>query len=247
MSLLFAAANEIPMMTSLPLLGAFQRPFWGVAAIAVCAAAFMFGYVMLVLRQFKRCPPNRAMVIYGRTSSHGSTTRVLHGGAAFVVPLLQDYGYLSLEPIQVEVPARLVGKLRQGEKVMAKLDRGGNLFQASVDRIFPMAAQGGGHTTTVKFGIPADIKAQVGTYAEIMLQDDSLATTGQPLIPISAIVWRGSLPAVFVVTDDGNLKMRTLRTGSQSGDGMISVITGVKEGDRILKNPTASTKSGPMG
>jgi flotillin len=44
-------------------------------------------------------------VIYGRTG-RGSASNTIHGGAAFVWPLIQDYAYLSLEPIQIEVPLR---------------------------------------------------------------------------------------------------------------------------------------------
>src|SRR6476646_1044780 len=46
-----------------------------------------------------------AVVIFGMTSG-GNAAPCVHGGAAFVVPLLQDYAYLSLEPIQIEVPLK---------------------------------------------------------------------------------------------------------------------------------------------
>src|SRR5258706_15908426 len=61
--------------------------------------------LLTVLRFFKRCPSNRVLVIFGRTGK-GQASRTIHGGAAFVWPLLQDYAYLSLEPIQIEVPLR---------------------------------------------------------------------------------------------------------------------------------------------
>ena len=32
--------------------------------------------------------------------------KTIHGGSAFVMPLIQDYAYLNLEPIQIEVPLR---------------------------------------------------------------------------------------------------------------------------------------------
>ncbi len=54
-------------------------------------------------RRFKRCPSNRILVIYGRTAK-GQSSRTLHGGGAFVWPLLQDYEYLSLDPMQIEIP-----------------------------------------------------------------------------------------------------------------------------------------------
>jgi flotillin len=45
------------------------------------------------------------LVIYGKTAG-GNAARCVHGGAAFVVPLIQDFAYLSLEPIQIEVPLK---------------------------------------------------------------------------------------------------------------------------------------------
>src|SRR5688500_9454053 len=75
------------------------------AVIAIFAALIFFSFVILLVKQFKRCPSNRVLVIYGRTGK-GQASRTIHGGAAFVWPLIQDYAYLSLEPIQIEVPLR---------------------------------------------------------------------------------------------------------------------------------------------
>src|SRR5262249_4536192 len=75
------------------------------AVIALFVAIVFFGMILLVVKQFKRCPSNRVLVIYGRTGK-GQASRTIHGGAAFVWPLVQDYAYLSLEPIQIEVPLR---------------------------------------------------------------------------------------------------------------------------------------------
>src|SRR5687767_3461480 len=79
-----------------------------VAAIGVMvlfAALIFFSFVILLVKQYKRCPSNRVLVIYGRTGK-GQASSTVHGGAAFVWPLIQDYAYLSLEPIQIEVPLR---------------------------------------------------------------------------------------------------------------------------------------------
>ena len=63
------------------------------------------GMLLILIRFYKRCPSNQVLVIYGRTGK-GQSSRTIHGGAAFVIPLLQDYEYLSLQPIQIEVPLR---------------------------------------------------------------------------------------------------------------------------------------------
>ncbi len=78
----------------------------GVAASsAVVAARVFFGVLILFSARYKRCPSNKIMVIFGRSSSKSSAL-CIHGGAKFIVPLLQDYAYLSLEPMQIEIPLR---------------------------------------------------------------------------------------------------------------------------------------------
>jgi len=72
---------------------------------AVAAAIVIFGMLMFVAKRYKRCPSNRVLVIFGKTSG-GNAAKCVHGGAAFVVPLIQDYAYLNLEPIQIEVPLK---------------------------------------------------------------------------------------------------------------------------------------------
>lgn len=69
-------------------------------------ALVLFMFVILLARQYRRCPSNRVLVIYGKTFRGGHAARTIHGGAAFIVPLFQDYAYLGLEPIQIEIPLR---------------------------------------------------------------------------------------------------------------------------------------------
>ncbi|WP_425263016.1 flotillin family protein [Vibrio owensii] len=75
--------------------------FSGVAFIAVPIVLVVFLMFML-MAYYKRCKPNEVLVIYGKTTGKKSS-KTVHGGGAFVVPLLQDYSYLSLEPISFDV------------------------------------------------------------------------------------------------------------------------------------------------
>ncbi|MCE9607222.1 MAG: flotillin family protein [Planctomycetia bacterium] len=76
------------------------------AAIAICAALVFFSFVILLVKRFKRCPSNRVLVIYGKAGGDNKAVKCLHGGATFVWPLIQDFAYLYLEPIQIEIPLR---------------------------------------------------------------------------------------------------------------------------------------------
>jgi flotillin len=76
--------------------------FW-VAAITAAVAVFLFTFLVLVSRQYKRCPSNRVLVVYGKAGP-GEAAHCIHGGATFVIPLIQDYAWLSLEPMRIESP-----------------------------------------------------------------------------------------------------------------------------------------------
>ena len=67
-----------------------------------------FGFVLLVDQTVQALAPATAsLVIYGKGGPRQPSWQHVHGGAAFVIPLLQDFAFLSLEPIQIEVPLRL--------------------------------------------------------------------------------------------------------------------------------------------
>src|SRR5437588_7022955 len=76
---------------------------WG--AIAVCAVLALASLGIFVVSRYRRCPSNRVLVIYGKVAG-GNTAQCIHGGAAFVMPFFQDFAYLSLEPIQIEIPLK---------------------------------------------------------------------------------------------------------------------------------------------
>ena len=77
---------------------------WPLVA-AAAAGVVLFSLIIMLAKRYKRCPSNRVLVIFGKTAG-GNAAKCVHGGAAFIVPLIQDYAYLSLEPIQIEVPLK---------------------------------------------------------------------------------------------------------------------------------------------
>ncbi|NUM52051.1 MAG: flotillin family protein [Candidatus Hydrogenedentes bacterium] len=74
-------------------------------AIVGSVLVVLSSFVLLMAKRYKRCPSNRVLVIYGKVGS-GETAKCIHGGAAFVWPLINDYAFLSLEPIQIEIPLK---------------------------------------------------------------------------------------------------------------------------------------------
>ena len=74
-------------------------------AIVVAAVLILFGFVMVLAKRYKRCPSNRILVIFGRIKE-GQSAKCLHGGGAFVWPLIQDFDFLYLDPMQIEIPLK---------------------------------------------------------------------------------------------------------------------------------------------
>ncbi|HVR74663.1 MAG TPA: SPFH domain-containing protein [Planctomycetota bacterium] len=74
-------------------------------AIVVAAVLILFGFVMLLATRYKRCPSNRVLVVYGKVGE-GLSSKTIHGGGSFVWPLIQDFDFLHLDPMQIEVPLK---------------------------------------------------------------------------------------------------------------------------------------------
>lgn len=73
----------------------------GIVFVAVLVSFVFLSFIALVNR-YKRCPSDKILVIFGKTGE--GTAKCIHGGAAFVWPLLQAYSYLDLTPISIEIP-----------------------------------------------------------------------------------------------------------------------------------------------
>jgi flotillin len=75
---------------------------WILPVIGAFVLLLLF-FLVFVIKQYKRCPSNRILVIYGRVGTN-KAAKCLHGGGAFVIPLIQDFAYLNLEPMVIEIP-----------------------------------------------------------------------------------------------------------------------------------------------
>ncbi len=71
--------------------------------IIVGIGAFVvFTFLIWVASRYRRCPSDKILVVYGKVGG-GKSAKCLHGGAAFVWPVIQDYQYLDLTPIPIEI------------------------------------------------------------------------------------------------------------------------------------------------
>ncbi len=80
----------------------FASSLPGVALLIAVLLVILFILVLTFISRYKKCPPDQIMVIYGKTGGQRAG-RCIHGGAAFIWPVIQDYGFVSLRPMQLDV------------------------------------------------------------------------------------------------------------------------------------------------
>ena len=153
-------------------------------------------------------------------------------------PLVKFADMNRLE-IEVDAPARLVSGLEQFKRerraVLANLDSGEQDIRVAVAHVFPMA-DSQRHTVTVKFALPPRTRARPGMYATVRAPDFGAEQANRIVIPKSAVVSRGSLPGVYARNAQGAPELRVIRLGESFNQDWIVVLSGLKDGDEILRH-----------
>ena len=76
--------------------------------IGITIVVVVFFVALLgILSRYRKCPSDKVLVIYGKvgtdTNGLSRSARCNHGGAAFIIPVIQSYQYMDLTPISINV------------------------------------------------------------------------------------------------------------------------------------------------
>ncbi len=76
--------------------------------VIICIVVIvLFAAVAGILSRYRKCPSDKVLVIYGKVGidKNGQTksAKCIHGGAAFIIPVVQSYQYMDLTPISINV------------------------------------------------------------------------------------------------------------------------------------------------
>ena len=77
--------------------------------VVVVGLGILFVFILIIsfLRRYKRCPSDRILVIYGKIGLNKEaeyrSAKCIHGGASFIWPVIQNYAFLDLTPIPIEI------------------------------------------------------------------------------------------------------------------------------------------------
>lgn len=144
--------------------------------------------------------------------------------------------------VNVDVPQSLINKIRLYNKAFVYNDDGyaggitGNKQQQiAVEKItvYPIADRAS-NTFKVRLELPRGIKGLFpGMFVKVAL------VTGEKealMIPLSSVVHRSEVTAVYVLADDGQINFRHVRMGATRGE-QQEVLSGVMAGEKVALDP----------
>lgn len=144
-------------------------------------------------------------------------------------PLLkmEDSQHLRLEATVAEGDVRAVSR---GDRVPVLIDAlGGQALAGTVSQILP-AGDPQTHTFMVKVDLPTTTGLKSGMFGRLQLDKGVSQTT---VIPKSALVERGELTGVFVVSADNVAHLRWVRVG-RTFEQTVEVLSGLSLGERVF-------------
>lgn len=61
-----------------------------------------FAFASYIISRYRTCPSDKVLVVYGQTGL-SRASKCTHGGGMFVLPIIQDYQYIDLTPIGINI------------------------------------------------------------------------------------------------------------------------------------------------
>ncbi len=143
---------------------------------------------------------------------------------------------LSLDKLRVsvDVPQGFINAIRRQQA--ARIQVGQRLLPSTGLTIFPYADPRR-HTFKVRARLPEGVR---NLYPGMLVKVAFKIGEEQVLsIPAAAVVQRSEVSAVYVMDDNGRIRLRQLRLGRHDGD-RITVLAGLEVGERIVLDPVAA-------
>ena len=152
-------------------------------------------------------------------------------------PLLSGF---SLERLRVltEVPQRLLEPIRREASAKVRTPAGDSI--AAADLTFFPYADPQSSAFRVRVGLPENASGLLpGMVVAVAFRSGARSTL---LVPEAALVRRGELSAVYVLTDAGP-RLRQVLPGATTADGHIEILAGLEAGERVALDPLAATRA----
>jgi RND family efflux transporter MFP subunit len=142
-------------------------------------------------------------------------------------PLLDMEDSRSLR-LEADVPEAVIGRLKLGDKLPVRVTALETELEGVISEIAP-AADSGSRTFLVKLDLPVQAGVRAGQFGRVAMP---VGETTALRVPASAVVQRGQMELVFVVSE-GRAQLRLVKTGKRIGD-EVELVAGVSAGERVV-------------
>jgi RND family efflux transporter MFP subunit len=135
--------------------------------------------------------------------------------------------------VAATLPQAVLAQARLDAPVTVEIPTLGRTLTARGVTVLPVADTRT-HTTRVRLALPEGDGLLPGQYAR------ALFVTGRSralAIPEAAVLRRSEVTAVYVLDRSGTARLRQVRLGERSGDGLIEVLAGLGPGERVSLEP----------
>ena len=139
--------------------------------------------------------------------------------------------------LEASLPEEFLASAKAGDSISVAI--GKSRFVGRVAEVVP-AADTTSHTFLMKVDLPADCKCRSGEYGQASFPAGEARSLA---VPSSAVIEHGELQGVFVVSPDGNVEYRLVKTGKTLGN-RIEILSGLAAGEKVAVSRTDQLRDG---
>lgn len=180
--------------------------------------------------------------VYAPISGSIITVPVKNGTTVSTTSAITQIGDINNLQITADIPERYVSFLRTGLKAQVSVEAYPDvLFDATVTRISPVVDSISRTKQIILHFDQRDSRINAGMFAKLTLftKDYSGAVT----MPAQSLITYNDKFFVYVVKDDSTVERREVTLG-ENVNGTVQIISGLKEGDRIVIQGQTSLSDG---
>lgn len=138
---------------------------------------------------------------------------------------LEDPTMLQFE---TDISEALIGRIEMGARLPVHVSNLASYVPGVVSEIAPVADPNS-RTFRIKLDLPPTAGLRLGQFGRVAVP---VAETTAPRLPVSAVVLRGQMEIVFVVTNQ-IAQLRLVKTGKRLGD-EIEILSGIHPGETVV-------------
>lgn len=224
----------------------FQRKYISQGALDRAQAALDAAQAQLQSLQAQARAASTQADFYVVEAPYGgviSAVTALPGDMAMPGRALMEIYDPSVLRVTTAVPESLVASV-SGRLQSLRIELPGastNLRAPTRTELLPQLDQG--QTAELRLGLgPTPAGILPGSFARVWIPTSPEAgASAQPEIPVSAVLLRGELTAVYVMDAKGQPQLRQVRLG-RNRNGQVEILAGLRVGETIAQDPQAAAR-----